>query len=105
LKEDGSFAAGFEEPLINIDFTRLPPDDASVFKVYAEGSGVSAYGTPTKFKYIATNRVRDGVAMDGHLATSRLEPGNYTLKIIAEDYQGNRASGPLTEVLIRIEGP
>ncbi len=105
LKEDGSFAAGFEEPLINIDFTRLPPDDASVFKVYAEGSGVSAYGTPTKFKYIATNRVRDGVALAGYLATSKLEPGDYTLKIVAEDYRGNRASGPLTERLIRIERP
>ena len=103
LKEDGSPTAGFREPLINIDFTRLPPDDGSVFKVYASGSGVSAYGTPTKFKYIATNRVRDGAALDGYLATSRLEPGDYKLKIIAEDFQGNRASGPLTEVLISIE--
>jgi len=103
LKEDRAPAAGFETPLINVSFDRLPADDNAVLLAYAPGSGVSAYGTPTKFRYIVTNLVRDGVAREGFLRTSLLAPGNYILKIIAEDAAGNRASGPSTEVAIRIE--
>ena len=88
--------------MINIEFNRMPPEDSSVFRVYAVGSGVSAYGTPTKFKYIVTNRVRDGEALDGFLRTSSLAAGNYIIKIIAEDYAGNRASGKATELSIVI---
>ena len=44
LKEDGSAVEGFDPAMMNIEFNRLPPDDSSVFLVYAEGSGVSAYG-------------------------------------------------------------
>ena len=98
----GTPAKGFEQPLINIEFNRLPPEDPAVFKVYAVGGGVSAYGTPTKFKYIVTNRVRDGEAHDGLFRTGSLAPGNYTIKIIAEDYAGNRASGKTTELPITI---
>jgi sugar lactone lactonase YvrE len=102
LNEDGSPAKGFEQPLVNIEFNRLPPEDSSVFKVYASGSGVSAYGTPTKFKYIVTNRVRDGEAMTGILRTSSLPSGNYIIKVIAEDYAGNRALGGGTELAITV---
>ena len=102
LKDDGTAAAGFEQPLINIEFNRLPPGDESVFLVYATGSGVSAYGTPTKFKYIVTNRVRDGEAKDGLLRTSNLPPGDYRIKVIAEDRAGNRASGKSTELPITV---
>jgi sugar lactone lactonase YvrE len=102
LKEDNSAVTGFEQPLINIDFSRMPPGDESVFVAYADGSGVSAYGTPTKFKYIATNLVRDGKAVDGFLRTKAIEPGNYLLKILAEDFAGNRATGPNAEVKITI---
>ena len=103
LKEDGSAVEGFEQALMNIEFNRLPPDDSSVFLVYAEGSGVSAYGTPTKFKYILTNRVRDGEARDGLLRTSALAPGNYIIRVMAEDFAGNRASGKSTELPITIQ--
>ncbi|HTG15466.1 MAG TPA: gluconolaconase, partial [Blastocatellia bacterium] len=102
LNEDGSSAKGFEQPLVNIEFNRLPPEDSSVFKVYASGSGVSAYGTPTKFRYIVTNRVRDGEAMNGILRTSSLPSGNYIIKVIAEDYAGNRALGTSTELAITV---
>lgn len=101
LKEDGSPVAGFEQPLMNIEFNRLPTDEA-VTIVYAEGSGVSAYGTPTKFKYIVTNRVRDGEAREGVLRTSKIGAGNYLLRIVAEDYAGNRATGKGTEIPITI---
>jgi len=100
LKDDGSPVAGYEQPLINIEFNRLPPDDAGVAIAYAPGSGISAYGTPTRFKYIVTNRLRDGEARQGLLRTSQLAPGNYLLRVFAEDYAGNRASGKATELPI-----
>ena len=102
LNADGSAVAGFEQPLVNIEFNRLPPDDADVTVAYATGSGVSAYGTPTRFKYIVTNRVRDGEAREGLLRTAALAPGNYLIRIFAEDYAGNRASGQGTELPITI---
>jgi sugar lactone lactonase YvrE len=102
LKPDGAPVAGFEQPLMTIEFNRLPPGDESVFSVYAPGSGVSAYGTPTKFKYIITNRIRDGRAQDGLLRTGAIGPGDYILRAIAEDFAGNRAVGKLTELAITI---
>lgn len=100
IDERGNPTKGFEQSLINIEFNRLPAD--SVRTVYAEGSGVSAYGTPTKFRYIVTNRVRDGRAREGFLRTEDMPSGNYTLRIIAEDYAGNRASGKSTELPVTI---
>ena len=102
LEANGSPVKGFERPLINIEFDRLPPEDASVLKAYAPGSGVSAYGTPTKFSYIVTNRVRDAEAREGLLRTSALAPGDYIIRVIAEDHAGNRASGSSTELAITI---
>jgi hypothetical protein len=103
LDSSGNPIRGFEQPLINIGFNRLPADPMSVFKVYAAGSGVSAYGTPTKFRYIVTNRVRDGEAVDGLLRTTQLPDGNYVIKVIAEDFAGNRATGPSTELAITVQ--
>ncbi len=103
LHSDGSTVKGFEQPLINIDFSRLPPDDSFVVKAYAPGSGVSAYGTPTRFRYIVTNQVRDGDAVDGLLRTSSLASDGYIIRVIAEDFAGNRASGPSTELSIIIK--
>lgn len=99
VDEKGLAVKGFEQPMINIELNRLPPD-SSVHQLYAAGSGVSAYGTPTAFKYIITNRVRDGEAREGLLRTSELAPGNYVMRVIAEDFAGNRASGISTEMAI-----
>jgi len=101
-RADGGAVKGFEEPLINIEFNRLPPDDPSVFVAYAEGSGVSAYGGETRFRLVVTNRVRDGEAVDGVLRTTDLPDGVYRLRIVAEDYAGNRASGKATELEITV---
>ena len=101
-EESAGYDAGFEQPLVNMEFNRLPPDDHDVTMAYATGSGVSAYGTPTRFKYIVTNRVRDGVARPGLLRTSQLAPGDYLVRIFAEDFAGNRATGPATELAITI---
>jgi sugar lactone lactonase YvrE len=102
VNADGSAVKGYEQPFMNIEFERLPPDDPSVAVVYAPGSGVSAYGTPTRFTYIVTNFVRDGVSRRGLLRTSQLEPGNYLIRIDALDFAGNRAIGPETELPITI---
>lgn len=102
LQMDGSPVKGFEKPLINIEFSRLPGEDSSVFKAYAPGSGISAYGTPTQFRYIVTNRIRDGEASDGLLRTSSLVSGDYIIRVIAEDFAGNRPSGPSTELAVTI---
>jgi hypothetical protein len=103
LDGTGSPVKGFEQPLINIEFNRLGVDPTSVFKAYAVGSGVSAYGTPTNFRYIVTNRVRDGEAVEGFLRTTQLADGDYVIKVIAEDFSGNRASGPSTELAVRVQ--
>jgi sugar lactone lactonase YvrE len=103
LGADGTPVKGFEQPLINIEFNRLPADGPSVQMVYAIGSGVSAYGTPTKFRYIITNRVRNGEARYGLLRSSSLPSGNYVIKVIAEDYAGNRAEGRSTELAITVK--
>ena len=103
LHADGSPVRGFEQPLINIEFNRLPAEDSSVLKAFAVGSGISAYGTPTRFRYIVTNRVRDGEAMEGLLRTSVLSSGDYIIRVIAEDFAGNRSSGPSTELAVTIK--
>jgi hypothetical protein len=103
IRDDGLAIEGFNQPIINIEFNRMPAGDESVFVAYAPGSGVSAYGTPTKFKYYATNRVRDGETRDGLLRCASIPPGNYRLRVIAEDYSGNRAAGGSTELAITIE--
>src|SRR5262245_65299151 len=103
LESDGEPAPGFETPIVTMVFDRLPSDDGAVFLAYAPGSGVSAYGTPTKFRYIITNIVRHGEAREGILRTANLKSGNYTIKIDAEDYAGNRASGPATELQISVK--
>jgi len=103
LREDGSPVVGYEQPLVNLEFNRLPPYDNDVTVAYATGSGVSAYGTPTRFRYILTNRVRDGEARFGLLRTAQLASGNYRIRVLAEDYAGNRATGGATELAVTIQ--
>jgi hypothetical protein len=64
---------------------------------------VSAYGTPTKFRYVVTNRVRDGLARDGVLRTGAIAPGNYVIRIEATDYAGNRVEGKSAELPVVVE--
>ena len=103
FKEDGAPASIFIEPLMNIDFKKLPVYRDSVVFTYANGSGVIAYGTPAKYRYIVTNRVCDGDMREGFLRTSLLPRGDYKIIIIAEDFFGNRAAGPSTEIAVSIE--
>jgi len=92
LKTDGSPAAGFNEPRINILFNRLPADRAATKVAYAAESGITVYGSATtRFLYEVTNTVRDGRASPGVWDTSQLPTGDYILRIIAADYSGNAA--------------
>ena len=92
LTEDGKPAPGFADPLINMDFERLPDDPAAVKIAYAGDSGITVYGSKTtRMRYEVTNRVRDGLAMRGAWDTKGIAPGNYILRIVALDYAGNAA--------------
>jgi sugar lactone lactonase YvrE len=92
LNRDGSPAAGFETARHTIQFDRLTLDPEAARIVYAPGSGIPFYGTRrTRFLYIVTNNFRDGIASQDFWDTSRLPPGDYTLRIYAADIRGNEA--------------
>ena len=92
LKTDGSPVKGFERPLINLEFDRLPTDGDAVKIAYAAASGDTVHGAQeTRFLYVVTNRVRGGRAERGEWRPADLPPGDYTLRILAADYAGNEA--------------
>ena len=92
IKADGAPAPGFEEPRITQIYDRLPPNRESTKVAYADQSGITVYGSETtKFLYEVTNWVRDRRANRDVFDTSKLPPGDYTLRIIARDYNGNEA--------------
>ena len=94
LGADGKPLAGFEQPRVNIEFNRLPPDPESVKVAYAKDSGITVYGSKsTRFLYVVTNTVRDGAASTGSWDPGALAPGDYTIRILAADFSGNEASG------------
>ncbi|RJG08246.1 gluconolaconase [Massilia cavernae] len=89
----GAPLPGYEQPKVNIEFNRLPPDDESVKVAYAESSGITVYGSAaTRFLYVVTNTVRDGAARKGGWDPAGLAPGAYTIRILAADYAGNIAA-------------
>jgi sugar lactone lactonase YvrE len=96
LLADGSPAPGFERPRVNIEFNRLPPGPDAPKIAYADESGITVYGSKqTRFLYEITNTVRDGRASRGVWDTSELQPGDYTLRVIAADFNGNQVNGDL----------
>lgn len=92
LLPDGTPAPGFEQPRITIEFKRLPPDHEAPKIAYADESGITVYGSDrTRFLYEVTNTVRDSRAVRGAWDTSALPPGDYLLRVIAADFNGNEA--------------
>lgn len=83
-----------ETPLSEINWTirfdRLPDADAVKF-VYAAGSKSDATGE-TIFNYIATNRVNGDEFREDFFDASRLENGEYILRVFAADFFGNTTS-------------
>lgn len=93
LNRDGRPAPGFETMRHTIRFDRLASDPEAARLVYAAGSGIPFYGNRrTRFLYIVTNTLRDGVAARGSWDTTRLAPGDYVLRVWAADINGNVAT-------------
>ncbi len=104
LNGDGSPAPGFERAIETIRFDRLRSADAPRL-VYAPGSGIAFYGERrTRFLYVVTNTFREGVATSGVWDTSKLPPGDYTLRVLASDRSGNEAIAN-RDVAISIAAP
>ncbi len=99
LRSGGSPEAGFEQPRYNVVFDRLPADHDLIKLVYAEGSQ-SGYGGRTVFGYIVTNVARGGLAHEDFLDASQIAPGDYTLRVFAEDFFGNQAWRDIPIVVI-----
>jgi hypothetical protein len=84
---------GHEAPRMNIEFNRMPPDPDAVMVAYAADSGITVHGSAvTRFQYVVTNRVRDGVVETGSWQPSELPAGEYLIRITALDYSGNAAN-------------
>lgn len=77
-------------PNYNLVFDRLPADWRTVALAYAEGSQ-SGYEGRTIFDYLVTNVVRGGEAREDFCDVTQLAPGDYTLRVLVEDYFGNQA--------------
>lgn len=91
LNKDGSPAPGFEQPLETIRFDKLT-HDADPRTIFASGSGIPFYsGGSTRFLYVVTSTLQDGITSPGVWDTSTLPPGDYTLRILAADINGNEA--------------
>jgi len=82
----------YEAPRMNIEFNRMPPDPDAVRVAYAADSGITVHGSAvTRFRYVVTNRIRDGVVEAGSWQPSTLPAGEYLIRITALDYSGNAA--------------
>jgi sugar lactone lactonase YvrE len=91
LNADGTPAPKFEQPLMTVSFESLPVNGINAQFVYAESSRAGATGE-TIFAYIVTNLVRDHQAAEGFWQTALLPAGDYTVRVFAEDYFGNRTT-------------
>jgi len=99
LDSSGGPAPAFGLPRVAIEFDRVPPNPDAPLVTYADGSGITVYGSPvTRFRYIVTNTVRDGDAVAGTWDTSTLPPGDYLLRIFVRDLAGNSTTSdtPIT---------
>jgi sugar lactone lactonase YvrE len=95
LTASASVLPSFDDTRRNIEFDRLPNDWRAVALAYAVGSQ-SGYEGATIFRYIVTNVVRGGEAREEFFDTSKLAPGDYTLRVIAADFFGNRTQRDLS---------
>jgi sugar lactone lactonase YvrE len=100
LRKDGTPLEGDEKPRTTIVFDRLPQTPGAGGLAYAEGSGITAYGNrTTRFRYLVTNEVRGGEAIEGWWNAGALAPGDYRLRIVAKDEAGNTAT---RDVAVRV---
>lgn len=92
LDSGGQAVAGFEQPRVTVEFDKLPSDAQAPRTIYAPGSGIPFYGTRrTRFRYVVTTRIEDGRAVDDPWDSSTVPPGNYTVRVLVADADGNEA--------------
>lgn len=102
LDANGRALPGYEQPQTNIIFNRMPPQREAVKQAYAADSGITVHGSSsTRFRYVLTNTVRDGVLAEGRLEVAELLAGDYILRTTAKDYSGNVAT-EFTDLLLRL---
>jgi sugar lactone lactonase YvrE len=93
LREDGTPAPEFEQPVVSLVFDRLPSGPGAAEAVYWDGSGIVEHvGSPTRFRYRVTSTVGEGTATSDLWDSAVLPPGDYVLRIIARDFAGNEAA-------------
>jgi len=94
LDAQGAPVPGFEQPRMNLDFSRMPAHPDAVKVAYAADSGITVHGAArTRFLYVVSNRVRgDELEMDPW-QPGALPAGDYTVRVFAEDASGNQAIG------------
>ncbi len=96
LREDETAAPGFEQPRMTIEFDRLPDRGDAPQLIYADGSGITVYGSKaTRFRYIVTNWLHEGRLTQGLWDTSQLPAGDYRLRVYAADIAGNETTADL----------
>jgi sugar lactone lactonase YvrE len=101
LNRDGSAAPGFDTWRETISFDRLGGDPGAPGRVYASGSGIPFYGRrTTRFLYIVTNTLREGVSAEGFWDSTRLAPGDYKVQVRASDAAGNVATRDLDVTIV-----
>lgn len=91
LNADQTPLPQFAEPFMTISFESLPDDSAAVPLVYAVGSQ-AGYTGKTVFAYIVTNTAREREVREDFWCASTLAPGEYIVRVFAEDFFGNRAT-------------
>jgi len=76
-------------------FNRMPREDSATRVAYAPDSGITVHGSEvTRFRYLVTNPVRDGLVETARWQPDALPAGDYILRGSARDYSGNEAIGP-----------
>ena len=92
LNAEGEVIPGMEQPVITQLYDRIPRNREAVKLAYMEGSGITVHGNAeTRFAYAINNSLMHGKLTPGAWKVGALGPGNYTLRITAEDYAGNAA--------------
>jgi sugar lactone lactonase YvrE len=103
LLDAGGQAIAGKDAVITQLYDRLPRNREAVKLAYADASGITVYGSSaTRFVYALNNTILHGQAAPGSWKVTDLAPGNYTLRIIAEDHAGN-AAGKNRDLAITVE--
>ncbi|MBC7798669.1 MAG: hypothetical protein H7Z37_17510, partial [Pyrinomonadaceae bacterium] len=84
-----------------ISFERIPTDENEAAKLYATGSQSGATGE-TVFNYIVTNNLQNGIAREDFFDTTKLQNGDYTIRVFAADFFGNKSAQDLK---IKLQNP